>query len=265
MKEVRKFLLNDLGFDKNEDEITKKEWDRISIHPFLTEEYVFLFKNKLNCSLVLDYHNFSEDFLRKLIDDSFCDWLSLSSSQKLSESFIRDFEDKVDWKHISYCQMLSEDFIREFKDRVNWHNISCSQALSESFIREFKNEISWEKVTDYKALSEDFIREFQEFVDFYSLYNNNLSEGFIREFQDRLNWIDITENQNLSDDFIIEFKNKVDWYRLFSYRKASFPIIKQFILKSKFRNIDDFKSSHLTVLQRQEIQKILDLKYMFNK
>jgi hypothetical protein len=44
MNERRKFLLNELGFDKNEDKITKKEWEKISTHPFLTEEFFFFLK-----------------------------------------------------------------------------------------------------------------------------------------------------------------------------------------------------------------------------
>ena len=44
-------------------------------------------------------------------------------NNKLSEDFIREFQDKVNWYCISACQKLSEDFIREFKNKVNWKNI----------------------------------------------------------------------------------------------------------------------------------------------
>ena len=46
------------------------------------------------------------------------DWLYISVYYKLSENFIREFQDKVHWVHISYKQELSENFIREFKDKV---------------------------------------------------------------------------------------------------------------------------------------------------
>ena len=43
--------------------------------------------------------------------------------QKLSEEFIKEFQNKVDWSNISMYQKLSEEFIKEFKleiDRDNW-------------------------------------------------------------------------------------------------------------------------------------------------
>ena len=47
-------------------------------------------------------------------------WGYISSRQKLSESFIREFRDKVNWWNISMYQNLSEEFIYEFRDKVNW-------------------------------------------------------------------------------------------------------------------------------------------------
>lgn len=38
-----------------------------------------------------------------------------SRLKKLSESFIREFQDKVDWKLISKYQKFNNDFIREFQ------------------------------------------------------------------------------------------------------------------------------------------------------
>ena len=48
-------------------------------------------------------------------------WEVISNSQKLSEDFIREFQDKVDWGAISIYPNLSEDFIREFQNKVRWY------------------------------------------------------------------------------------------------------------------------------------------------
>ena len=53
-------------------------------------------------------------------------WYNISTYQKLSESFIRDFQDKVDWYFISKHQKLSNEFIDEFKDRLNLNRIKDS-------------------------------------------------------------------------------------------------------------------------------------------
>ena len=63
----------------------------------------------------------------------------ISFYYKLSENFIRKFQDKVEWHFISEYQNLSESFIREFKDKVYWIKISVHQKLSESFIRDRKS------------------------------------------------------------------------------------------------------------------------------
>ena len=57
------------------------------------------------------------------------DWIKISYYQKLSEEFIREFQDKVDWYLISIRQKLSEDFIKEFKDKVFWYNIGYNQIF----------------------------------------------------------------------------------------------------------------------------------------
>ena len=67
---------------------------------------------------------------------------------KLSENFIREFQNKVNWDEVSRCQKLSEDFIREFKNKVNWVCISIYQKLSKDFKKEFKKELNC-KLTIY--------------------------------------------------------------------------------------------------------------------
>ena len=181
------------------------------------------------------------EFLNKELNDNYTSldsvkWTYISIYQKLSENFIREFQDKIDWNYISEHQKLSENFIREFKNKVDWCNISRYQNLSEKFIREFQDKVDWENISQYQKLSEDFIREFQDKVDweFISAYQK-LSEKFIREFQDKVNWDCIPEYQKLSEDFIREFNDKIDWEYISIYQKLSPEFIKEFGL-----NIDEY-------------------------
>ena len=138
------------------------------------------------------------------------DWYFISKRQKLSETFIREFQDNVKWLDISACQKLSESFIREFQDRVNWGWISMYQKLSESFIREFQDKVNWDRISVYQKLSESFIREFQHKVDWNRISGcQKLSESFIREFQDKVNWNRILKYQKLSNEFIEEFTDRL--------------------------------------------------------
>ena len=156
------------------------------------------------------------EFLNKELNANYeslegINWEYISEHQKLSEDFIREFQDKVDWEYISAYQKLSEDFIREFQDEVNWYEISKNQKLSEDFIREFQDKVDWNWISLNQKLSEDFIKEFQDKVDWsYISTYQNLSEDFIREFQDKVDWNCISKYQKLSEDFIKEFNLKID-------------------------------------------------------
>ena len=123
-----------------------------------------------------------------------------------------------------------------------WSSISKSR-LTEDFIREFQNQVDWVYISSYQRLSEDFIREFEHKVD----------------------WVRISIHQILSDEFILEFRDSMDWDRYLFYQEASFSIIKKFIFKTEYAHIDKIKHSHLSDVQKQEIEKMLALKYMFKK
>ena len=139
------------------------------------------------------------------------DWSFISECQKLSEGFIREFQDFVDWECISKHQKLSESFIREFQGRVDWCYISAHQKLSEEFIREFQGTVYWRYISKYQKLSGSFIREYEDFVDWINISKyQNLSENFIREFQDFVDWDCISAYQKLSESFIREFEDKLN-------------------------------------------------------
>ena len=163
--------------------------------------------SEMNDDEILFYINSQYVYTYDSLDD--VNWIQLSYC-KLTEPFIREFQNKVDWESISWCQTLSEEFIREFKDEVYWSPISESQKLSESFIREFADMVFWDKISQHQVLSEEFIREFADKVDWtgISIYQT-LSEDFIREFQDNVNWDYIFGNQTLSKEFRQKFIHKL--------------------------------------------------------
>ena len=71
-----------------------------------------------------------------LIDRHEGDWDVICNSVRLSEDFIRDFQNEVNWKIVSTRQRLSEDFIREFKHKVNWRMIKDNQFPSDELLND---------------------------------------------------------------------------------------------------------------------------------
>ena len=64
------------------------------------------------------------------------DWHRISWKMKLSEDFIREFQDKVFWNAISNYQKLSEHFIIEYQDKINSNCLSGNDNISDE-IKEF--------------------------------------------------------------------------------------------------------------------------------
>lgn len=89
-------------------------------------------------------NKYSEEEIRKAYSClSIHNWIDISEFQKLSEDFIREFQNKISWYDISYFQKMSEDFIREFQDKVDWFSISLNEKLqvSDKFCEEFDNKL----------------------------------------------------------------------------------------------------------------------------
>ena len=150
-----------------------------------------------------------EKFFDENINNFVVYWYYISIHQKLSESFIEKYDDKVHWRHISQYQTLSEKFIKKHSNKVDWGNISIYQKLSEEFIGKHKNKVDWRWISSNQKLSEEFIGNHIDKVDWYniSIYQK-LSEEFIEKYCDKVSWYFISIHQELSEEFIKKHKLK---------------------------------------------------------
>lgn len=55
----------------------------------------------------------------------------ISQSQRLSEDFMRDYNDQLDWKEVSLNQSMSMDFINVFYDKIHWDCFIKNKRVSE--------------------------------------------------------------------------------------------------------------------------------------
>jgi hypothetical protein len=161
-------------------------------------------------------------------------------------------------KEIGYNKSLNEITEKQ------WDDISKNIELSEDFIIEFELYINWDHVTLCQELTERVISECEYLIDWDILCERKvLSEEFIEKHSDNLTWEMISAYQNLSDEFLIKHKEKINWIWYFTDKQASYEITKKFITKTHSRSTDHFNSSGLTQIQKNEINKLLNLKYMF--
>ena len=103
-------------------------------------------------------------------------------------------------------------------------------------------------------------------ADWYRISKKgNLSEDFMREFKEEIYWGVVYVKQILSDDFLIELQDTINWTFYFMSIKCSYPIMKKFITKAELFYFRQFELSHFNEQQINELQRIIDLKYIFQK
>lgn len=173
----------------------------------LTDEFIRIFKKKLDWGWVSTKKRLSENFIRKYKD--YVDWVGISMSQYLSEDFIREFQDMVSWREITIYQPLSEDFIREFVDKLNWNRVMRRMKYGPVSTRKgygYKYKGYSHGVLEHQKISEELIGDFRDIVNWeYISWNRELSEGFIRKFHDRISWAGVINVSNVSQELKDEF------------------------------------------------------------
>ena len=148
MSEYRKKLLNDIGVDFSELDITIQNWKLIS-------------KNKI----------LSEEFIREFQD--FVDWMYVTAFQTLSEEFIREFQEKVSWTYVSSRQFLTDEFLVEFKHKIQLDTYFGSQKSSMFILMKFIIKSSYEHIPplSLKSLDAQQQQEIQRLLDIKNLFS----------------------------------------------------------------------------------------------
>lgn len=120
-------------------------WNKIAMRQQLSENLIIEKWDAVSWLDILQYQILSESFLRKLIEmfaiNPPKNFNPYRQDLRFGDDEYRNNAIDILWKYISNCQKLSEDFIREFQDVVCWNSIYNFQILSNDFSNEFKYKI----------------------------------------------------------------------------------------------------------------------------
>ena len=190
-----------------------QDWESVSKHKSLTEDFIREFADEVNWSCISANQHLSEEFIREFADE--LDWVGISLYQRLSEDFIREFKDEVGWYCVSKYHRLSEDFIREFADRLNWDTISIHQHLSEDFIREFSDKVKWDWIAKFQRLSKEFIEEFKD-----NIYMKFIADSWhYKSTEEKKKAIIDTGIYECHEDYFIAYKGiRADRYSRYNFQ-----------------------------------------------
>lgn len=120
-------------------------WINVFTYQKLSEDFINNYQHKVRFELILKNQNLSNDFLRKIFNDvkkynfTWREYENIIKYQKLSENFIKEYNQVLNWSCISAYQELSESFISEFRHKVVWGWIFSRQNISEDFARKYIN------------------------------------------------------------------------------------------------------------------------------
>ena len=132
-KNLLYYLINIDEFKKLD--IKKYNWHDISNYKYLNENFIFIFKNKLNMKQVQKKNLLTCRFLRKI--DKYLDWDLISEFQELDETFLYDYNEYLNWNLICIHQKLDSNLIDLFNNKVNWSLISRNQKLNNYIIEKY--------------------------------------------------------------------------------------------------------------------------------
>jgi len=97
--------------------------------------------------------------------------------------------DIIDWNYVSFCITLSESFIREFADKINWVRVPyMGYVLSDSFIREFAHKFDWDILVKNHKLSGSIINEFTNKFHWQYLLNAAISKSLFNKLVNNADW-----------------------------------------------------------------------------
>lgn len=105
-------------------------------------------------------------------NDEYLHFSNLCRKDKLSESFIENYQQKFNWRELCTYQRLKEEFIRKHINLIDqydcWYELVMYQKLSEKFIKDFNHKLDLELVY---------------------VYQNNLTKEFYDEIRDKYLYI----------------------------------------------------------------------------
>lgn len=162
----------------------------IKLPPKFVERYI----EKFHIGNVLMNQDMSEEWLR---NNTFRfkkrEWTYISRYQKLSESFIEEFKNKVNWERIVMHQNVSREFVDKFNKKINWQRISMEKQ-TEEFLEKYKDKILWMYATqeNLAVMSDDFILKMEDYVEWRDiwLYKAYMSHRIKAKAKEKLgDWI----------------------------------------------------------------------------
>ena len=232
--------------------IKSKHLDNFLISNYTLDSNIIL-KNiqSTNIITVLKNQKLEETVMREMIDQQHLktdiEFLTLIRTQRLSDSFLEDYQHKLNWSWISCYQILSEDSIRKFKDHLKWEFISYKQLLSIDFILEFSDYIDWFTIMKNPFLRLDFIPRCQQYLDWNSVsLFMTINKPLLKKYQERLNWKLISSERVLSEDIIIEFEEDIN-FELFLKNEKQHQVYKYYsekIIDIVQPHLDNYKIYH---------------------
>jgi hypothetical protein len=180
----------------------------------LSEEFIELYKNKIDWYIICIYQKFSDKFIERNYKN--IQWDTLVIHKNISKYILNKFSDNINWELYSTNPYLNEYIIDIYHDKFNW-NILQLKNSSNKFIQKYIKKINWTNIT-FDDLNRYSL--YKDYVDWEMLsYHKTLTEDFIIKHEKELSWESISGHQKLSSEFIKKYKHKLNMNKVFFFQK----------------------------------------------
>lgn len=198
---------------------------------------------------------------------SYIDFELLSRNQKLSDTILYKFYDRIKIINLLSEQVLPYDLLLLIVENfilnsAEWHWICKQQKFDIHFINTYLTNIDWNALSQNKnVISLDILNTYMDKIVWNELTNNGISEDILvlctHKF-DRFSWNNISYTSKLSSEFILKYKEHLNIYALISCQTLEENVILELINSEEFYPKVDLWNK---VASCQSLTKSFILKY----
>lgn len=156
------------GFlDKFSEEIP---WNLLLERNKLSNEFIANHPNFFNFDLpIMSRGCFNEEQLRK-IEPYVKDFtLFIRPQSNVSEAFLREFHEKIKFSSVSgnIFEKVSISFLEDFQDHLDWNDITYSLVFTEEIFDKFGHRINWDQILQFYWISERLVDKYAHYIISY--------------------------------------------------------------------------------------------------
>jgi len=195
---------------------SKINWNQIGMYQNLSEEFILNNSDVITSELlenIIMYQKVSSKILDTYISEAkYIDWVSIITTQDLSEDFIEKHEDKINMDLVSKYQKLSIGFIEKHISKLDLDLLIVNNNFDDDFIMKYIKGFSLDQLLKYSKFKDKYMNGKVSVSNIISLFeyqklNQKEIDKKLIKYKEELKssgfyWLQLSRYQKLSEEFM---------------------------------------------------------------